>query len=387
MSVPDRCADPSLLRRNVSSVFGGFELSLRRHTEGYPDPLTVARFTSWGSPLPCLPMIWVYGSPVAMPMAVPNVMIELPVPDNRALLRKQVNDTGWSAVVDVLSELADQAIELWALVHTAPSRAPCQKASHDMAGEQSLDEVNLAHHVWIRPDLDIALAAEPNLSIVTSIRTGIFGATGVEPIHQDLACVKSRGLPFGMLDQREVIIHDTGRFSPCNNMLRLESGKQLWHHFFSCSICDGASGPRAAVVLHIIPGTKEVEHRFGDLVQASQTLADVCAALAAVDEASGRALLTFLLPACGQALSAAVAPRQARLSSELSQLPALDPWRSPSVAAGTARPGAGFEAEKDLLALASRMMELGYANFDLNLEVLQMTGGDVEEAVAFLGVA
>lgn len=313
-------------------------------------------------------------------MAVPFVMIECPVPEQ---------------LPEDLSGCERNNVEVWALVHSAPKRAPCQKASHDLIGELSLDEVNLSHHAWLLHGLDAALTADPNLSIVTCVRTGVFGAKGVSPTHQELACVESRGLPFGCVEAREVTVHGGGCFSPCNNMLRLNAS-HIFHHFTSISVGrrpsstgEGEGTLQGALVLHIVPAHEAAELRLRTLVDTARGLSDICAAIAAVDAEAGEAFSSLLLQSAPDTIArieVAVQQQRERVAETLRGLPMLEPWQPPSVASGGGHGELEVALDRggDVVALATMMLELGCPDFDLNMEVLASTGGDLEAALQVL---
>merc|ERR1712032_734403 len=76
-------------------------------------------------------------------------------------------------------------LQYYVLIHEAPKRAPSQSFEH---GEREcLTEVNLSHHAWLLEGLDEALKSNPDLSIVTSVETGVFQPVGVDEIHQNVA--------------------------------------------------------------------------------------------------------------------------------------------------------------------------------------------------------
>ena len=82
---------------------------------------------------------------------------------------------------------------------------------------------------------------------------------------------------------------------------------------------------------------------------------------------------------CGGGLAAAVAQRRASLTAAFAGLGPLQSWRPPGPP-GVA-PGADGEG---LVELANRLVAMGCPDFDLNVEVLQGVGGDLDAAAAIL---
>lgn len=354
----------------------------------HSDPLPIAAYRSWGAPVPSLPMVWTYGSSASMPFALPLALLAIPSPHPDKM--EQVLPT--TACNAILSHVGKDVhkLTIWAVIHAAPARAPCQKASHDMEGRASWEEVNLSHHAWLWPDLDTILAADPSASMTTTVQTGVFCTAGVEASHQELVCVEARGLAFDTLEPREVVVHDGGRFSPCNCMLRLLPDK-IWHHFISVSLrgcsrfredevpAHTGQSKAAVVVLHVLPAHLEAQNRLQPMISAARELGQLCAALAAVDESAGDALIRLVDSCCGENLMAAVIPQRELLVAQLSQYPAILPWLPPGAVADVPLPDG-----EELMEKASRLLKLGYSNFDLNVEVLQSVGGDLDAAMSFL---
>ena len=55
--------------------------------------------------------------------------------------------------------------EGWLLVNRHPLRCACQKAVHELMGEESMDEINLALHTWRWPSLDSRSVLKENIRV------------------------------------------------------------------------------------------------------------------------------------------------------------------------------------------------------------------------------
>lgn len=336
----------------------GMELSLTRPGVGF----SLRRFSRWGRPVPSLPMVWVYGSPVAMPMALPLLLAELPSSELSKLSDVQ-------AALDGCAVWDRRPLDAWLMLHTTPSRAACQKAAHELKGEVALDEINVSHHAWLFENLDAELAADPSLSVSGTVWTGLFRCVGVEPSHQDLPCRESRGMAFAALEPREVLVHGGGCFSPCNCMLRLQP-EHSYHSFASVSLRPTGGRAAHALVLHLVPASQAAESRLrAALTDASA--ASISRALHGC-EAAGASMLELLRVLCGDTDA-----WQCPAPEELAALPAAKAWTPPS---GSVQ----VSGNRDHTLAASQLVEMGFSDFDVNMEVLRTVDGDLTAALAFL---
>lgn len=211
-------------------------------------------------PLLTVPSVGVYGSEYEP--CQPIVFLEL---RSTAAFCKHIMDHFCGVPAGFSSYIFTSSTELeckaGVLVHSFPALGPCQHFSCE-----SMRCVSVMHHPW-------AFEGEDAFTFtgVTKVFVGIYGAHGVSKVHNDIKDVEDRGMPFGFMGVRSVIIHDAS-FSPCNCQFYLDESVSHGCSFFTVSWCPEKN--RLAVMLHIVPGSPDQEQNLRDELRKSPL--DMC---------------------------------------------------------------------------------------------------------------